>query len=258
MLRFFAAFLLLAAAVFAATMKLYLKDGNYHLVREYQVLEDRVRYYSTERGDWEEMPLNLVDLKRTEAENTQKQDALKKEAAEVAAEDKFERQQREEVEKIPYETGAFLVAGQDLKVLKQSDLKMVNNKRRSLLKAVSPVPLISGKATIELDGERSQTVVATDAPEFYIRLNAEERFGIVRLTPKKETRVVQRLTIIPVSKEIVEEQDDVEVFRKQIGDMLYKIWPMKPLQPGEYAVVEYTTGKNNVQVWDFSCRPASK
>ena len=52
----------------AATIRLYLKDGEFHLVREYQVLQDRVKYYSVERGDWEEIPVELVDLKRTKSE----------------------------------------------------------------------------------------------------------------------------------------------------------------------------------------------
>jgi hypothetical protein len=49
----------------AANIKLYLKDGTYQLVREYLVLSDRVKFYSSDRADWEEMPLVLVDLKKT-------------------------------------------------------------------------------------------------------------------------------------------------------------------------------------------------
>ena len=61
--------LLVAATVLLGeTFKLYLKDGSYHAVREYQVQGDRVRYYSTERGEWEEIPLELVDLSKTEHE----------------------------------------------------------------------------------------------------------------------------------------------------------------------------------------------
>jgi hypothetical protein len=35
-----------------ATLRLYLKDGTFQLVREYQVLPDRVKYLSAERGEW--------------------------------------------------------------------------------------------------------------------------------------------------------------------------------------------------------------
>ena len=33
--------------------------------------------------------------------------------------------------------------------------------------------------------------IQNDRPEFYIRLNAEERFGIVRLKPGKQTHVAR-------------------------------------------------------------------
>ena len=62
---------ILLFAVFAAwgvNVKLYLKDGGFHLVREYQVQADRVRFYSVERSQWEEIPLDMVDLKRTQTE----------------------------------------------------------------------------------------------------------------------------------------------------------------------------------------------
>jgi hypothetical protein len=67
--------------------------------------------------------------------------------------------------------------------------------------------------------------------------------------------VVEKLTIIPVSKETVEEPNLVETFRQQMADGLFKIWPEKPMEPGEYAVVEYTEGKVNMQVWDFFIAP---
>jgi hypothetical protein len=98
--------------------------------------------------------------------------------------------------------------------------------------------------------------VTSERPEFYIRLAAEERFGLVRMGGKKGARVVQKWTIVPITKEIVEEQDEVEIFRKQVDEGLYKIWPTEPLRPGEYAVIEYTEGKGNVQTWDFAYRPA--
>ncbi len=253
MLRFLTLFLSLAVCLSAA-IKLYLKDGSYQVVREYQVAADRVRYYSVERSEWEEIPLSLVDLKRTEAENQQRQEALRKEAEQLAAEENFERQQRREVASVPQQAGVYLLAGEELRAIKQAESKVATNKGRSLLKVLAPIPIVSGKATVELEGEHSQNIVATERPEFYIRLAKEERFGIVHLVPKKGLRVVQRWTIIPITKEIVEEQEDLEVFRQQVDDGLYKIWPTKALAPGEYAVIEYTEGKGNVQVWDFACQ----
>ena len=46
--------------------RLILKDGSYQMVREYKVVGDRLRYVSVERsGEWEEMPVDLVDWEAT-------------------------------------------------------------------------------------------------------------------------------------------------------------------------------------------------
>ena len=91
-------------------------------------------------------------------------------------------------------------------------------------------------------------------PQFYIRLSKEQQFGMIRLWPAKNARIVEKLMIEPVSKMIFEEQQKVETFRQQVGEGLYKIWPVQPLEPGEYALVEFTPAEEsgvNIQVWDF-------
>lgn len=256
--KLFATLCLLCLAVFAANLKLYLKDGNYHVVREYQVQGDRVRFYSVERSEWEEIPLDLVDLKRTEAEVKERQASLAEETKALTADDQAERQQREEMQRVPQNPGVYLVDGKELKPIKQAESKAVTNKGRSVLKVLSPIPVVSGQATVELDGERSANLVAAPEPEFYFRLAYNERFGIFKLAPKKKARVVQKWSIIPVANETVEAQEEVPVLRQQIEEDLYKIWPKEPLKPGEYAVVEYTAGQRNIQVWDFAYRPAGK
>ena len=93
--------------------------------------------------------------------------------------------------------------------------------------------MIPGKGTLELQGKNSLNIITNPQQEFYIQLSAEQRFGIVKLTPEKGVRVVEKLTMIPVSKEVVEEPIEVEIFRKQLTpDGLYKIWPMQPLDAG--------------------------
>lgn len=247
-------FLLLACALFAssATIRLYLKEGGDHRVSEYKVDGDRVRYYSIERSAWEEIPLALVDLKKTEAEIRRIAEERKEDAKMQDAEEAAERAQRAEVEAIPYEHGVFMVEGGKAIALKQAESKVVSNKRRSILSAISPIPIVSGKANVELDGKESEFKLAKVRPEFYIRLSGEERFAIVRLDPTKDTRVVQKWEIVPVTKEIVETTDILETFKQQLADGLYKIWTTADMAPGQYAVVQYTEGKGNIQVWDFA------
>lgn len=244
-----------ALALPAATLRLYMKDGTDHKVREYKVEGERVRYYSTERGDWEEIPLDLVDLKKTEREIARFAEERKEDAKMQDAEEAAERAQQKEIAQIPYEMGVFIAEGDKVATLTQAESKVVNNKRRSILKAMSPIPIVSGKATVELDGTESKFRIAKVRPEFYVRLNAEERFAVVRLTPAKTTRIVQKWDIVPVSKEIVETTDILETFKQQMADGLYKIWTTKDMEPGEYAIVQYTEGKGNIQVWDFAVRP---
>ena len=56
-----------------ASIKLYLKGGSYLLVKSYEVQGDRVRYYSLERSDWEEVPLALVDFEAIERAQREEQ-----------------------------------------------------------------------------------------------------------------------------------------------------------------------------------------
>jgi hypothetical protein len=248
-------FFLAAFVLMADTFKLYLKDGDYHLVREYQVLADRIRYYSTERGEWEEIPKDLVDLEKTEKQRSSKQDELKKEAQANAEEEQAERALRRQIAAIPMNPGTYYEQGDQTKALTMADYKVITDKKRQALKAVSPLPIIPGKASVVIQGEHSKFVVNEERPEFFFRLAKQERFGIVRLTPKKGVRVVENVAIIPVSNENIQEQKQVETFQQELASNLYKVWPEKPLTPGEYAVIEYTESEVALFIWDFAYRP---
>lgn len=244
---------LICIPAYAANSKLYLKDGSFHIVREYKVEGDRVKFYSVERSQWEEIPKDLVDLNRTETEGAQKSAALAEEAKIISAEDKAVRALQDEILKIPQDPGVYSLDGTALHIFKLAESKVHTNKGRSVLKAVAPIPIVAGKATVEIDNAHATDIVHNDRQEFYIQLEGEQRFGIVKLTPHLGVRIVERLTIVPITKEVAEEMDQVPIFRKQLTEGgLYKIWPEKPLEPGEYAVVEYTEGKMNTQIWDFA------
>jgi hypothetical protein len=250
------AVLLLGIPALAQTIRLYLKDGNYQLAREYQVLPDRVKYLSAERGEWEELPLDLVDLERTKKEAVQREEAIKKEAKEQDEEDTAIRAARQEVGRIPQEHGAYYIHGDKLDPLKQAEVKIVNDKKRNILKVISPIPMVPGKSTVEVDGASAQFRITEDRPEFYFRLSDIEGFAIVKLAPKKTLRVVENVTVLQVTQETTEERQIVPTFKKEVGEQLFKIWPEMPLGPGEYALIEYTEGAVNPQIWDFGVGPA--
>ena len=255
-------FLLAATLLLGETFKLYLKDGDFHIVREYQVSGDRIRYYSTERGDWEEIPTALVDLDKTEQERKARREEVTRVAQAEDEEEKAQRALQREIESIPMEPGGYYKQNEQVQALKIADYQVITSKKRKALQVLSPVPLVPGKASVVIQGEHSKFVVHEERPGFFMRLSKQDRFGIIRLTTKKNVRVVEDISIIPVSKETIEDRKQMDTFEQQLAGDLYRVWPEKPLSPGEYALVEFSDSgdKDDIElmVWDFSIEGPAK
>jgi hypothetical protein len=245
--------LMLSFLAWAANVKMYLADGTFQLVREYRVQSDRVRYYSVERSEWEEIPLNLVDLKRTEAEVAERKEALDKQEKIVAEESAAEKAVKREASRIPQDPGAYWLDANVAQVMKPGEEAVHSNKGRAVLQKLTPIPALNGKATLEMTGAHATTIFTDPQQEFYVQLAGTEAFGIVRLTTKGAIRIVENLTYSPVDKTMVEEDRSlVGILHRQLGEGLYKIWAKDPLEPGEYAVVLYTDGQVDIQSFDFA------
>jgi hypothetical protein len=260
MLRRASIVLFLALAAWAANVRLYLKDGGYHLVREYQVQPDRVRFYSVERSEWEEIPLDLVDLKRTEAESAARNAQLEKEAKAISEEAKAQSDLENEIRKIPQEPGVYWVDGGQTKTLKQAEATVHTGKGRSVLRHLNPMSTAGSSGTLEMNGAGSETVFTNPGQEFYFQLAQAEDFGIAKLTVKGTVRIVEEITFpaTPQAGDPEETPTLVPILQREAAEGLYKIWPQAPLAPGEYAVIEYTPGKLNMQIWDFAVKPKEK
>ncbi len=246
--------LILLLPLEAVKIKLYLNGGGDLLVSEYEVLEDRIRYYSLERSAWEEIPRDLVNLEKTR----RRAESVEARRQELREEERIEREAvrraRTELHRVPLEDGVYHVDGENIVELKQSVVTFNGSKSRTLLQVLAPVPVVAGKTTAEIDGATSALTASGNRPMFYVRLDKMSRVEFFKLKPKKKTRVVQVINTVKNVEEKFEKQEVIEIFRQQLAPKVYKVWPVEPLTPGEYAVIEYTPGEGNIRVWDFALR----
>ena len=144
---------------------------------------------------------------------------------------------------MPQDAGAYYIENDQPKTLVQADYKVITDKKRQMLKYLSPIPLIPGRASVVVKGLRSKFVVTEDRPQFFFGLPKVESFGIVKLTPKKDARIVENISVTPAINQNVESRTRFPLSGGRLADQLYKVWPEKALKPGEYALVEYTQGE---------------
>jgi hypothetical protein len=171
----------------ASNHRLILKDGSYQPVRQYQVVGDRVRYLSQDRGEWEEMPANLVDWDATrkwERDHTspapeEQPSPSMKEAEEIDKEEADlrtdQRARMPEVSKgleLPDQDGVFVLdtyqGTPELVELAPNDLSL-NQKNKHGLSTLNP--LAGQKASIELDGAHAKVHLHVDDPSIYLSLD---------------------------------------------------------------------------------------
>src|SRR5207245_790122 len=111
--------------------------------------------------------LEFVDLDRTKKEAAEREETVKADAKAQAQEDAAERAAKEEIERIPVEAGVYFIHGPKLDPMKAAESKIVGNKKRTVMKILSPVPMVPGKSTVELDGETAAMRITEMRPEFY-------------------------------------------------------------------------------------------
>lgn len=260
------AFACIAAALFTAALaalpsfariKLYLKDGSYQLVSEYEIQGDRLRYYSLERSTWEEIPLSLVDFEATEKakaeEEAERQKELEK--ARELGRQRFERTGGAPVEiapgvLLPPEEGAY--ADDQLRIIRmiQSPCEVVTDRKRAVL--LLAVPFGKSRAVILLPGPKAAVRVLNAQPTFYVRgpIMDGSRVELLVLKSRKDAREVGRVEAR--GNQTQELHQTLPLEREELSPGLFRLKPVEPLDLGEYALGEILDGKLNLDVWDFA------
>jgi hypothetical protein len=243
-----------------AAIKLYLKDGSYHLVRSYEVQGDRVRYYSLERSAWEEIPLSLVDFEATERaqrEEEVERQRQREEAGELSRQ-RFERPEDGGFEvapgmRLPQEEGVFAFDGTRVIRLIQSSGEVVTDRKRAALLLALPGPLLKSRAYVVLPGAKAAVRILVPQPTFYVQ-SADGLGGkleLISVTPGKETRQVEKVQWRGGIGKPAELRAALPLERREIAPGLFKLTPVQPLELGEYALGELIQQKLNLELWDF-------
>jgi hypothetical protein len=264
--------------------RLILKDGSYQAATKWEKKGDRVRYFSAERNDWEEVPDELVDWPATEKfEKDRVAGAPSPEAVELDKELEAERKADElktpEVAprlRLPDTAGVFLLdnykSEPQLVEIEQGTGELNRDTKGNILRAAVN-PIATAKQNIELKGEHARVQSHVTTPSIYVNSNLQEedagthvempqqpegaidRFKIVRMQAKGDKRIVGDIKIAIYGK-VSQEQKIVPSNSRELTGGWIKVTPNAPLAPGEYAVVELL-GKEgmNLYVWDFGVNP---
>ncbi|SRR6266481_1041066 len=261
--------------------RLIMKDGSYQAVTKWEITGNRVRYYSSERFDWEELPRELVDWDATEKYNKDRAGQRDETIKAIAKEDEADEREAPLVVpglRLPNTGGVFLLDNfnnqPQLVELIQNGGELNKHTGRNILRsAINPLQL-SSTQTIELKGEHARVQSHLGQPAIYLNIDTTEnsqpaftqktsdkdqqpnRYGIVRVETKKEMRIVGKLNVAMYGK-VSQKENWIPVTTSPVGDWV-KLIPSEPLPPGEYAVVELLEKKQiNLFVWDFGVNPAA-
>jgi len=261
--------------------RLILKDGSYQVVTKYEIKGDRVRYYSAERDEWEELPKSLVDWPATE--NYEKEQHEKDRATAAVQLDKQIENENKTAEvklpevapglRLPRDSGVFLLDN-----LKSEPQLVEIQEAEGDLNQSSKGNIFHGaiaKQSVELSGEHAKVQSHVDIPSFYINLEAPppaaappqdaqssqaaavpfDRFRIVRANAKAGKRTLAEVKR-GVTGKMTQDQHFEKTTTTRITGGWLKLTPAESLAPGEYAVVEMMDKEGmNLYVWDFGVNP---
>ena len=260
--------------------RLILKDGSYESISKYEIKGKLVRYFSSERHEWEEVPHSLVDWAATEKydeESASERQVRRTKSAEADARDRAEEEAKSPWVtpklRLPENGGVFLLdrfeGSPELNQLRQNGANVNKNTGGNILRGVIN-PIASTKQTIELTGLNARMQSHVVDPTIYVALDsggdpseaytpetAKDHFRIVRCEEKKDKRVVGVINIAIYGK-VNQNAAYIETNVEPLVGNWVKITPAKPLAPGEYALVELL-GKQgiNTAVWDFGVNPSA-
>lgn len=242
--------------------KLIMKDGSFQIVSSYQLDGDRVRYFSVERAEWEEIPASFVDwaaTKQAEASEAKTDTALTnrlKAGEQRAATQAVDIDASVELSPgvfLPPGQGFFIVDGNGVFPLKQSAASAKLDKRHLVEQIAVPVPVIPSRATVDLPGRHAAfRTKKNPSPEFYLRTaeTNEPEVELIMAHVQANKRHIENIDTLFGEQEHKGKAILLQEWR--VADGLYRFTLGQPLTPGEYALAQFSSKEGlNLLLWDF-------
>jgi hypothetical protein len=259
--------------------RLILKDGSFESINQYSIQADRVRYFSTERHSWEELPYSLIDWDATgKYAELAGQEVSKRvnEALERASDERREEENRAPLVspglRLPSPDGVFLLDTYlnrpELSQLTQNGAGLKKNTGSNIIRGIIN-PVARARQTVELDGLHARIQSHVLSPVIYFSIppgdpqtgydsaTAKDHLRIVKCQEKGGNRVVIDIEIAVYGK-VSQRARYMDAGIERVSDYWVKITPSAPLLTGEYALVEIDDkGAANEFVWDFGVNPSA-
>lgn len=248
--------------------KLVMKDGTFQIVSSYQVDGDRVRYFSVERSEWEEIPASLVDwpaTKQAESDEAKTDAALTskikagEEAANAAALDVDASFEVVPGVFLPPGAGFFILDGQVISPLKQSPASTKLNKGHVVEQIVVPLPVIPSRTSVDLPGRHASLRTTNPTPEFYFRTTDldEPQIELIVAHVKGDKRHIENIDTLFGQQNHKGQTISMQEWR--VANGLYRFTLGQSLAPGEYALAQFSAKEGiNLLLWDFGVDPHRK
>jgi hypothetical protein len=248
--------LLLLMGLPAAPIKLILKDGTYQMVRSYERIEDRVKFFSVERNDWEELPADLVDFKATEetAQRDKEEEAAKAREIDEQTKKDADREGTEVGQGVHLgeEYGFYAVYANKATLLPCSRAGTVLDKRRAVVNILLPGPVLKNRRVVTLPGAKSPTRFPKEPSGLFIVSESKtSHFLLLRVKVKSDHRELEAILTSPVGGKQEQGGDRIALIEVVVSEQTTRLVPQAPLVPGEYALVEIIDDKLNLYVADF-------
>ncbi len=273
--------------------RLILRDGSYQVVNKWEIVHggDRIRFISAERGgDWEELPIDLVDWAATRAylkdHSGPSANAGQSEAAAIDEEETADRNRNLTVAphlQLPDDTGIWVLDSyHDTPELVELEQGNINQKTGHNIQRVALAPNGSTRQTISMNERHAKAAMHEPLPVFYVSIDTDKdrepsadavtvdthgagsmkgpesgssstsRYVILHADVRKDFRFVGQVKLEP-SINVTETVSEILP-----GKTWMKVTPKQPLSTGDYVLMEVLSPREvNMDVWDFRVDPGA-